>query len=115
MNNLNSGIEPADRLPQNVINTNGGIVVHQPKIGAAINISHAGEVSYTGNVGIEIRGASSQMFPKKSYELETWDKNNRDINVSLLGLLAEEDWILYAPYSDKSLLRNVLNYDLSRI
>lgn len=56
------------------------------------------------------------MFPEKSYGLKTWDKNNRDINVSLLGLLAEEeDWILYAPYSDKSLLRNVLNYDLSRI
>ena len=110
----NSGIEPEDKLPQIIINTNGGIIIDEPKISAAINISHAGEVSYTGNIGIEIRGASSQMFPKKSYGIETWDENNSDINVSLLGLPAEEDWILYAPYSDKSLLRNVLNYDLSR-
>lgn len=110
----NSGIASEDLLPQIVINTNGGIIVDEPKITAKINISHLGEVSYAGNIGIEIRGASSQMFPKKSYGLETWDENNSDINVSLLGLPAEEDWILYAPYSDKSLLRNVLNYDLSR-
>jgi len=32
----------------------------------------------------------------------------------LLGFPEEEDWILYAPYSDKSLMRNILMYDLSR-
>ena len=34
-------------------------------------------------------------------------------NVKLLGLPEENDWILYAPWSDKSLLRNVLIYSLS--
>ena len=28
-------------------------------------------------------------------------------------IIEEEDWILYGPYSDKSLIRNVLIYDLS--
>ena len=32
----------------------------------------------------------------------------------LLGLPEEEDWILHGPYSDKSLVRNLLIYDLSR-
>ena len=34
-------------------------------------------------------------------------------HVSLLGMPSENDWILYAPYQDKSLMRNVLAYKLS--
>ncbi len=107
-------IKPEDRLPQIVVNTNGGIIVDEPKINAQITISEAGKVSFKGNIGIEIRGACSQSFPKKSYGLETRDENNEDLDVSLLGLPEEEDWILYGPYSDKSLMRNILIYDLSR-
>jgi hypothetical protein len=36
------------------------------------------------------------------------------MNVSLLGMPEESDWVLYAPYSDKSLLRNVLAYQIAR-
>lgn len=107
-------IASEDRLPQITINTNGGTIVDEPKIDSEIIISIADEVAYQGDIGIEIRGASSQMFPKKAYGLETRDENNEDIDVSLLGMPEEEDWILYAPYSDKSLMRNMLIYDLSR-
>ena len=71
-------------------------------------------MTYEGFIGIEIRGQSSQMFPKKQYGFETRDSENEDLDVSLLGLPEEEDWILHAPYSDKSLIRNALIYDLSR-
>ena len=110
----NPEISPENKLPQIIITTKGKTIVDDPKIDAQIHISKDDIVSYTGNIGIEIRGASSQMFPKKSYGLETKDDTNIDLDVSLLGLPEEEDWILYAPYSDKSLLRNVLMYDLSR-
>ena len=36
-----------------------------------------------------------------------------DLDVSIGGFSEEEDWILYGPYSDKSLLRNKLTFDLS--
>ena len=65
------------------------------------------------DLGIEISGSSSQMFPKKSYGFETWDEENNDLNVELLDFPKEEDWIFYAPYSDKSLIRNVLIYEMS--
>lgn len=107
-------IKPEDKLPQISVNTNGGIIVDEPKISAQITISEADVVTYEGIIGIEFRGASSQTFPKKSYGFETWDENNEDLNVSLLGFPEEEDWILYGPYSDKSLIRNILIYDLSR-
>lgn len=90
-----------------------GQIVDEPKVRSTMKITEQGKVSYEGIAGIEIRGASSQMFDKKSYGLETWDNNNEDINVSLLGMPEEEDWVLHGPYSDKSLMRNKLIYDLS--
>ena len=65
------------------------------------------------NNGIEIRGETSQYFDKKSYGLETWDREYNDIDASIIGFPDEEDWILYGPFSDKSLIRNKLIYDLS--
>ncbi|HRZ77902.1 MAG TPA: CotH kinase family protein, partial [Bacteroidales bacterium] len=69
---------------------------------------------YNGKIGIELRGSSSQSFPKKSYGFETWDAVGEDLNVSLLGMPEESDWILSANYSDKSLLNNTLTYTLSQ-
>jgi len=88
-------------------------IVDEPKVRSTMKITDNGEVTYDGIAGIEIRGASSQMFDKKSYGLETWDDNNEDIDASLLGMPEEEDWVLHGPYSDKSLIRNKLIYDLS--
>ena len=67
---------------------------------------------YDGYISIEIRGNTSQSFPKKQYALETQFKNGENRNVSLLNMPKENDWILHAPYSDKSLMRNVLAYRL---
>ena len=99
-------------LPLIEIRSNGQIV-DEPKVRSTMKITEQGKVTYEGIAGIEIRGASSQMFDKKSYGLETWDDNNEDINVSLMGMPEEEDWVLHGPYSDKSLMRNKLIYDLS--
>ncbi|MFC4636006.1 CotH kinase family protein [Dokdonia ponticola] len=106
-------IAAADRLPQFQIHTAGASIVDEPKIDAELVIIEAGVETHRGNIGIEIRGSSSQQFPKKSYGFETRDDANEDVDVSLLGFPEEEDWILYAPYSDKSLVRNHLIYELS--
>jgi hypothetical protein len=71
--------------------------------------------NYYGYANIEIRGSSGQWqkWPKIQYGFETQDSSGVNLNVPLLGLPAENDWILYPPYSDKSLLRNVLVYGLA--
>jgi hypothetical protein len=107
-------IAPEDRLPLVAISTNGNVIVDEPKVDATFTVMEAGTVTYEGRMGIEFRGASSQGFPKKSFGFETRDAANEDLDVSVLGFSEEEDWILYAPYSDKALMRNVLIYDLSR-
>ena len=67
---------------------------------------------YNGQISIEIRGSSSQMFPKKSYALETQDSLGENNNVSLLGMPEENDWILHGPYTDKTLMRNAIIFQL---
>lgn len=107
-------IAPEDRLPLLQINTNGTQIVDEPKIDVEMMITEAGNVTYDGFAGIEFRGASSQSFPKKSFGLETRDEAGEDLNAELLGFPEEEDWVLHGPFSDKSLMRNMLIYDLSR-
>jgi hypothetical protein len=102
-----------DPILQVNIQTNGVGIVDEPKILATMSITDHGESVYQGNIGIEIRGSSSQQFDKKSYGFETWDSDGNDLKVALAGFAEEEDWILYGPYSDKSLVRNVLIYDLA--
>ena len=83
------------------INTLGGEIVDEPKIASTLTIIKNDSTYYTGNIGIEIRGESSQMFDKKSYGFETWDENYEDKDVSLIGFPEEEDWILYGTFIDK--------------
>jgi hypothetical protein len=68
---------------------------------------------FMGKAGLNIRGKSSAGFAKKQYHFETLDEYNTDKDVSILGFPAESDWILSAPYSDKSLMRNFLTYKWS--
>jgi len=111
-------------LPIIFINTNGQIIPDDDRIVADLGIIYNGEGNinsvddpfnnYNGKVSIETRGSSSQNYPKKSYSFETQDDNGNNLNVSLIDLPAENDWVLYAPYCDKSLIRNVLTYELGR-
>ena len=71
-------------------------------------------IAHQGRVGLHVRGNTSRDFDKKSYAFETWDENDEDLDVTLLGLPAEEDWVLQGPFSDKTLIRNHLIYQLSR-
>jgi len=62
----------------------------------------------------EIRGSSSTQFPKQSMGLELRHDDDSDRSMSILGLPADSDWVLYAPYTDKTLIRDVVAYELSR-
>ena len=97
------------------ITTDGKDIVDEPKINASLLvIEDNNQNNY--NIGIELRGSSSQMFPKKSYGFETKNSDYSDeIDINLGGFPEEEDWILYGPYSDKSLIRNKLTFDLSNL
>jgi len=87
-----------------------------PVYGCFIDVGEGGRARITGSPdfggpgALNVRGKSSEGFPKHQYHLETQDSRGDDEDVSILGLPEESDWVLQGPYSDKSLMRNVLSY-----
>ena len=110
-------------LPIIKIKTQGQAIVDDPRIVADMFIINNGSGQmnhiddfpneYAGKISIEIRGSSSQSFPKKSYGLETQTDSGENRNVSILGMPRENDWILHGPFSDKSLIRNALTFRIA--
>lgn len=100
----------AGALPQVTIRAQRRIP-DEPKVRASVDV----EGSYTGLAGIELRGQSSQTFPKKSYSVELRASNGKDRKVALLGMPADADWVLQGPWIDKTLMRNALAYDAARM
>ncbi len=114
----------SSNLPIVVINTSGKTIINGSKISASMKIIANGEGKtnkptdtgniYSGNIGIEIRGSYSASLPQKPYGLETRDASGANLNVSILGMPEENDWILLANYNDKVFMRNVLAFELFR-
>ncbi len=115
----------SSHLPLVVIETRGGMAIpDEPKITAHMRIIDHGPEGlnreeepgniYDGTVGIEIRGTYSAMLPQKPFGFETRDTAGENLNVPLLGMPAENDWILLANYNDKSFLRNSLAFEIFR-
>ncbi|MBN2200377.1 CotH kinase family protein, partial [bacterium] len=111
-------------LPLVMIDTGGRTVLFGQKIPGRMKIVNRGPGlmnrpsdaadGYDGAVGIEIRGHFSSTFPQKPYDVETRDEAGDNRNVPLLGMPAENDWILLSNYNDKSFLRNWIAFDLYR-
>ena len=107
-----------------IIDTDGETIVDEPKIEANLKViynesgdrnlpSDAANI-YDGKIGIEYRGAFSQMLPQKPYGFETLDDIGEEDNVPLFDFPEENDWILLANYNDKSFVRNSLIFHLFR-
>lgn len=85
-------------------------IASETKVGCAVQImwpKGAKPVhSLTGLV--RIHGASSQMYPKKSYAISLGTP------VRWIGSRANAHWVLNAAFVDRSLMRHKLSYDLFR-
>ena len=93
------------------------VIIYRPD-SARNNLSDSSNtnyINYKGKIGIEIRGSSSQVLPKKSYGLTTLKSDNvTNNNVSILGMPPENDWILNSLAFDSSLIRDYFSYEISR-
>ena len=113
----------SSNLPIVIIDTGDKAIPDEPKIKGSMTIieplgnkrSHLQlQPNYSGYMEIEVRGFSSQRFPKKQYSVDTETVDEEDDDVSLLSMPKEHKWILHAPYSDKSLMRNYVAYHKTR-
>src|SRR6185503_7809170 len=72
-----------------------------------------GTADFDGRCEIKRRGCSSLSFPKMSLTLKTRDDDGDKVKAAIFGLPGDSDWVLYAPYTDKTMMRDVLGYELS--
>ncbi|MCH4147923.1 MAG: CotH kinase family protein [Prevotella sp.] len=71
--------------------------------------------NYNGAIAIKYRGNSSFVSSdKKPYAIYPTDASGNVQKVSLLGMTTSSEWALLAPFSDRSLIRNVLSFNLAR-
>ena len=102
--------EPPARLDIDV----AGAIPDGEKKQARMVLRGGGRSVYRGRIGIELRGQSSKLFPKQGWSIELRDRKGDNRDVALLGMPADDDWVLYAGYNDKTLMRNVLAYEAAR-
>ena len=111
----------SDLLPYVQVLTDAPIL-NEPKVAGEMRIFERNELTYTQFMGIEYRGSTSyRLSDKKSFGVETWDETGNDLSVELLGMPAEEDWILMgqvfrAPNTlfDTTFLFHRLGYEIFR-
>jgi spore coat protein CotH len=98
----------------------GGDTIPTGRIDATLRVVNNGEdqlnspqgaaTGFNGAVAIELKGAADE---KSAYSFELRDDSGDDYAYRLLDMPKEEDWELIGPYSDKTLLRNALAYDIA--
>ncbi|MFN0276851.1 MAG: CotH kinase family protein [Chitinophagales bacterium] len=111
-------------LPIVLINTGGQIINDEPKIEAEFYIIDNGvgmlnhptdtNYAYEGKILTELQGFTGPYYPKKNYDFDLVNVDGIEIDTSLLGLPAENDFILKAEYLDYTLIKNSLSYEMSR-
>jgi len=114
----------SSNLPIVIIDTEGTEIPDEPKIHALMKIVYNGPGirnfltgpfnHYDGHIGIELRGNTTQYFPKKPYNIETRDAQGENLNIPLLGLPEENDWVLRSAFMDKTLIRDPLALWMAR-
>ena len=92
----------------------------QGRLNYADTLRHPGQrIDYKGNIALRYRGNSTYNdSPKKAYSFRTLEqplhKCYNKQKVSILGMDKDDNWALLAPYSDKSMMRDLLAFEISR-
>ena len=100
------------KLPVLSIRTASGadIVSKEVYVPAAMTLTDtSGAALNEGALEIRGRGNTTWTFPKKPYRMKL------AASAALLGMPANRHWVLLANYSDKTMLRNDLSFELSRM
>jgi subtilisin-like proprotein convertase family protein len=70
--------------------------------------------NFTYNVGVELQGYTSSGGNKPNYDFEIRTATGASLNVPLLNMPAESDWILKSGYTDEFMMKDPLTFEFSR-
>ena len=100
-------------IPMITINTDAAIV-NTPAVHGLITVSNSNYPTITMDMGIKIRGTSSQQYDKKSYRIELWSDATGTLmmDTTFLGMRSDDDWNLEAMYNQPLRLRDKIGHEL---
>ena len=121
-------------LPIVWLDVNGVMILRDERITAHMKIIHNGDgqlnyadtvahpgqhIDYEGYVGLRYRGNSSFAHSRKPYSFRTMtgpleEEGSEKKKVKILGMGKDNNWALMAPYSDRSMLHDLLAHELAR-
>ena len=120
-------------LPIVWLDVNGVMILKDERITARMKIIHNGDgqlnyadtvahpgqnINYEGYVALRYRGNSSFLHSRKPYSFRPLDKPLEEggvkQKVKLLGMGKDNNWALLAPYSDQTMVRDLLARQLAR-
>ena len=93
------------------VTKDAAVMIWEPVAGTAVLTALP---TIASRAGYHLRGQSSANFPQKPYKVELWDNANADAKYAVLGMPADADWALIAPYYDRALIRNPFIYTLGK-
>ncbi len=107
-------------LPLLIVQSFGTNLLRDERLEGALQIADGGQgrtaltraASFSGRALLNIRGRASLRYPKNSFTVKLIDGAGDPRSAPVFGFPADSDWVLYAPYPDKALLRDVLAYEL---
>ena len=111
----------SSNLPIVIIETESKTLTNREKTGATMKVIDNGSKrnkvtdkanGYDGNIKIKLRGNSSLFFDQKRFTFETVTPEGKSNKVELLGMPADNDWVLLAPYNDVSMMRDAFAFDM---
>lgn len=106
---INAGLRAA--------NAGRDVRAHMGIINNEGELNHASDRwnDYDRKINLRYVGKDVFKFNKRSFLIETQRDNGDNFDVTIMNLPKENDFILYAPYSDKTLLRNALAHRMSQL
>ncbi len=107
-------------LPLLIVHSFGTNLSRDERLEGALQVADGGKertaltraTSFSGRALLNVRGRASLRYPKNSFTVKFIDGTGDPVAAPVFGFPADSDWILYAPYPDKALLRDVLAYEL---
>ncbi len=104
------------RIPRVYINTDGKAEIKDKVnyVTSTVRIEdldkyYTDDVTFEGRAGVRGRGNSTWGMEKKPYRIKL------DSKASLLGMSNDKDWAVLANHTDKTLLRNITAFEISKI
>ena len=123
----------SSNLPIVWIDVDGAMILKDELITARMKIIHNGDgqlnygdtvahpgqhIDYEGYIGIRYRGNSSFSHSRKPYTFRPLtaplEDGGEKKKVKILGMGKDNKWALLAPYSDRSMIHDMLGYNLAR-